>query len=329
MEKFTIYFVIFMTISMLAACGESPREKKSKIPDKTRETVDATTKVSENKVELPSDIAKNTDTKMNSTTSEPEKKQYFKTLDIALSKRSSNLASLCDERDSVSQRILHEYGAIFIADEKVVAPPVCMFTNADEVNSFQSKTQIASEQIGDAKIELQGNAMKAYLAARAEAKSAGLDIRPRGGAEAARRGFDDTLRLWKSRVDPACDHWIGKGKLTTEQVEKLKALPIKEQVRTVLEYEKSEIYFNKQFNNSILYSVAAPGTSQHLSMLALDVEEFANKAVREIMANHGWFRTVQNDAPHFTFLGKKEDELVSLGLKKVENKDGEFWIPNV
>ena len=47
------------------------------------------------------------------------------------------------------------------------------------------------------------------------------------------------------------------------------------------------------------------------------------------MGKHGWFRTVQGDAPHFTYLGVKPDELKNLGLKMIENKDGEFWIPNV
>jgi hypothetical protein len=330
MEKTGIYFIIVLTVSIFAACTDSPREKKSKIPESSSETTVTNSKINETKVETSTAKVEKSEEKMNSSAPEKDKRsQYFKTLDAALAKRNSNLAALCDESDAVSKRILHEYGAIFIADEKVIAPPVCMFTNTDEVNNFQAKTQIAGEQVGGAKIELQANAMKAYLEARAEAKTNGLDIKPKDGAEAARRGFDDTLRLWKSRVDPACEHWIAKGKLTREQADKLKSLPIKDQVREVLEYEKSGIYFNTFFNNSILYSVAAPGTSQHLSMLALDVEEFSDIKVRRIMANHGWFRTVQNDSPHFTFLGKKESELESLGLKKVENKDGEFWIPNV
>jgi hypothetical protein len=330
MKKLAIYFVLFVIVSMFAACSEPSREKKSKIPDKVSETAETNAKINETNAGTTTAKVEKTEEKMNPAAPiTVNQNQYFKTLDIALSKRNSSVTALYDENDAVSKRILHEYGAIFIADEKVLAPPVCMFTSANEVNNFQAETQIAGEEIGDAKIELQANAMKAYLEARAEAKNTGLDIRPRGGAEGARRGFDDTVRLWKSRVDPACEHWVKAGKLTQEQADKLKTLPIKAQVQQVLEYEKSGIYFNKNFDNSILYSVAAPGTSQHLSMLALDVEEFANKQVREIMAKHGWFRTVQNDSPHFTFLGKGESELNGLGLKKVENKDGEFWIPNV
>src|SRR5207237_580072 len=104
------------------------------------------------------------------------------------------------------------------------------------------------------------------LKAREKAQEKGLDITPRGGSEAARRSFEDTLRLWKSRFEPASEYWKNQGRLTEKQVETLKVLPIKEQVREVLELEKQKIFFNTRFDNSILYSVAAPGTSQHLSM---------------------------------------------------------------
>jgi hypothetical protein len=64
-------------------------------------------------------------------------------------------------------------------------------------------------------------------------------------------------------------------------------------------------------------------------MLALDVEQYSNASVRKILADHGWFQTVKSDMPHFTYLGVKESELPSLGLRPV-NVDGQkFWIPNV
>jgi hypothetical protein len=75
--------------------------------------------------------------------------------------------------------------------------------------------------------------------------------------------------------------------------------------------------------------VAAPGASQHIFMVALDVEQFANKAVRDILAAHGWFQTVKSDMPHFTYLGVKETELPALGLKREFSGGQKFWIPNV
>jgi hypothetical protein len=255
--------------------------------------------------------------------------KFYPVLEQALNKRGMNRAGICNEQESVQKRVLREYGALFLADASVQVPPTCMFTNEEDVSKFQQQAGIASEEMLGAKIELQPAAMKALLAAREEARSKGFDITPRDGAEAGKRGFADTLRLWDSRFLPACDHWVGKGKLKDEEVARLKSLPINEQVREVLELEKRGIYFNTFFNNSILYSVAAPGTSQHLSMLAIDINEFENKKIREIMGNHGWFRTVKNDSPHFTFLGVKAEDLRDLGLKKINAGGGDYWVPNV
>lgn len=266
---------------------------------------------------------------MNDASKTQKQRFFYESLSESLSNRGLDIEMICDKNDAVEKRILEEYGSIFIADESVLAPPVCMFTSEAEVSEFQNKAGIGCEIINNTKIELQPNALRAFLKAIETAISAGLTITPRGGEESARRLFADTLRLWKSRFEPACEHWFGKGKLTIEQIEKLKSLPIKQQVKEVLELEKQEIYFNTFFNNSILYSVAAPGTSQHLSMLAIDIEEYANKQVREILAENGWFRTVQNDIPHFTFLGRKETELETFGLKKTEKESGEYWIPNI
>jgi hypothetical protein len=47
------------------------------------------------------------------------------------------------------------------------------------------------------------------------------------------------------------------------------------------------------------------------------------------MGNHGWFRTIKGDEPHFTFLGVKEEDLKNLGLQKIDTPKGEFWVPNV
>jgi hypothetical protein len=255
--------------------------------------------------------------------------KFYKVLDKILPKRKLNKKDICNEQDVVQLRILNEYGSVFIIGEGVVPPPKCMFDSADEVSAFQQRIFKAGTEINGTRIELQTIAMQRLLEARAEAIKEGLDITPRGGFEAARRSFEDTLRLWKSRFEPALAYWLKEGRLTIEQVERLRSLPIKEQVREVLELESQGIYFNTWFNNSILYSVAAPGTSQHLSMLALDVREFANERVRKVLAKHGWFRTVQNDAPHFTFLARREKDLKKMGLKKIETKDGEFWIPDI
>jgi hypothetical protein len=254
---------------------------------------------------------------------------FYAALEKALARRGLKADSVCDPNDAVARRILEDYGAMFVASRNVLPPPTCIFKSEEEVTKFQKDAGLSAAEIEGATIELQPAAMKALLEAREEAKAAGLDITPRGGTEAARRNYEDTRRLWDTRFLPALKYWQEQGRLSGEQVTRLRALPLYEQVREVLELEKSGIYFSQDLSKSILYSIAAPGTSQHIAMLALDVSEFADARVREVLARHGWFQTVKSDLPHFTYLGVSEAELPSLGLHSVMSGEQLFWIPNV
>jgi len=100
-------------------------------------------------------------------------------------------------------------------------------------------------------------------------------------------------------------------------------------VPIVLSLEEQGIYFAKDLSKTILYSVAPPGASQHLSMLAFDVAEFNEPRVREILEAHFWYQTVPSDLPHFTFLGVPVDELQNLSLKPVIHSDRIFWVPDL
>src|SRR3977135_1403158 len=99
--------------------------------------------------------------------------------------------------------------------------------------------------------------------ARAVSGAEGLEISPRDGTEAARRSYADTVRLWNSRFLPALDHWTRTTRLSEGQAKRLRSLPIHEQVPEVLELEQEGIFFSKDLSKSVLYSIAAPGTSQH------------------------------------------------------------------
>ena len=254
---------------------------------------------------------------------------FYEALAKALKKRKMKLESICPLNDPVARRILEDYGAMYIADKKVIPPPQCVFTTEDQVTRFQDNAGWATESIGFDYVELQPEAMKALIKARQEAQKENLDITPRDGAEAARRNYEDSVRLWNSRFLPALDYWLQQERLTLQQVEQMRTLPLHDQVAEVLELEKSGIFFSKDLSKSILYSIAAPGTSQHIAMLAFDVNEFDNPRVRELLAKHGWFQTVLSDLPHFTFLGLKEKDLPKRGLKSVEVNGQLFWIPNV
>src|ERR1043166_6795230 len=254
---------------------------------------------------------------------------YYHALAEALNRRGLGLSDLCNPDIVIARRVLHDYGAIFVAADSVLPPPVYVFTSEAQVTQFQAAAGWKAMSIGEAVIELQPAATDALLRARSLAQAEGLDVTPRDGAEGARRNYDDTVRLWNSRFLPALDHWQRAGRLTQAQIDQLQALPINDQVAEVLELEKQGIFFSKDLSKSVLYSIAAPGTSQHVAMLAFDVKEFFNPRVREIMAAQGWFQTVLSDLPHFTFLGLAESELPERGLKPVEVNNQKFWIPEV
>src|SRR5205085_2267606 len=84
--------------------------------------------------------------------------------------------------------------------------PVCLFESEEEVTSFQREAGWRAEDLSGATVELQPAAMGALLRAREDVRAYGLDITPRGGSEAGRRSFADSLRLWRSRFEPALAH---------------------------------------------------------------------------------------------------------------------------
>jgi hypothetical protein len=230
--------------------------------------------------------------------------------------------------DEVGLKLLSEYGSMCVAGGGATAPDKIFFRDESDVSAFQSRLQKSSETIGGFNIELQTAAMEALKKAIAEARQMGKNISPRN-ADAAKRSYQQTVENWASRVNPGLDHWVSKGKLTSSEAARIKSLSPSEQVPEILKLETRGVYFSKDFSKSILYSVAAPGSSQHIFMLALDVEQYADQSVREILARNGWFQTIQSDMPHFTYLGVAESELVSKGLKAVEVSGQKFWVPNI
>lgn len=230
--------------------------------------------------------------------------------------------------DDVGRKLLKEYGSVFIAKGGVTPPNTVVFKDEAEVKKFQSGAASTRETIGGVSIELQSAAMQALKDAVAEAGQSGVSITPKG-SDAAKRSYQDTVGLWASRVDPGLSHWLASGKISTADAQRIHALSPFDQVPEIFKLESQGIYFAKDFSKSIIYSVAPPGSSQHLSMLALDVSEHDNSKVRGILAKHGWFQTVVSDLPHFTFLGVAENDLPKLGLKKVSDGGRIFWVPAI
>ena len=230
--------------------------------------------------------------------------------------------------DDAGRLLLREYGAVFVTRGGATPPKKVVYRDEEDVLAFQNTLESTTATIGGIRIELQTAAINSLKAAIAEAAKSGLSIGPRG-PDSARRGYNQTVTLWASRVNPGLVHWVRKRRVTQSEATRIKSLTPYEQVPEILELESQGIFFAKSLDKSIIYSVAPPGTSQHLSMLALDVKEFENAQVRAILAKHGWYQTVSSDLPHFTFLGAEESELPNLGLKKVMNSARTFWVPEL
>jgi len=228
--------------------------------------------------------------------------------------------------DDVGRKLLKEYGSVFVAKGGATSPNTVVFRDEREVTAFQTGVSKSAETVGGVSVELQSVALKALKEAASEASQSGVSITPRG-ADAAKRTYQDTVGLWASRVDPGLSHWAANGRVTAADAQRIRALSPFEQVPEIFKLEAQGIYFSKDLSKSIIYSVAPPGSSQHLSMLALDVSEHDNSKVRGILAKHGWFQTVVSDLPHFTFLGATENDLPKLGLKKVSDGGRIFWVP--
>jgi hypothetical protein len=253
---------------------------------------------------------------------------FYAALRRALARRGARPEELCDCDDPASRRLLSEYGAMFVGADGVRVPRVLTFRSEEEVEQFQREAEPRAAEIGGFNVELQPAALDALVAACEDARREGLSITPRG-AVAARRGYADTVRLWDSRVRPALEHWLGRQLIADADADRLRALAPAEQLSEVLRLEARGLFFSKDWTKTILQSVAAPGASQHLAMLAFDAAEFTDARVREIFFRHGWFQTVLSDLPHFTFLGVREKDLPTLGLRRVEECGQSFWVPDL
>jgi len=314
-----IFFLLISAIVSTSGCWNPKEASARKTGNSTDLPPTATATPASSTMKTSATENKNTTSTVPANTDNPPKAGGFK----------ANLpANFQMPTDDVGLKLLSEYGSMCVAGGGVTAPSKIFFRDEADVSSFQSGLEKSSENIGGFNIELQSAAMNALKKAVNEAQQAGKKITPRN-ADAAKRSYRQTVENWASRVNPGLEHWVSKGKLTSAEAARIKALSPSEQVAEILKLEARGVYFSKDFSKSILYSVAAPGSSQHIFMLALDVEQYADKSVREILARNGWFQTIQSDLPHFTYLGVAESELSAKGLKPVEVSGQKFWVPNI
>lgn len=241
-----------------------------------------------------------------------------------------SLEKFCPVASSlVSLRVLQSYGSVFVANDSIRLPLTCIHKGDAEVVRFQKSIQRTSLDIDGIRIDLQASAAKALESALADAASIGAKITPYDGAIAGGRSYGDTLMLWNSRVFPAMQFWIKRGRLSPADRDSLARLDQLQKVAKVLEWESQGMFFSPNRTRSILTSTAPPGASQHLALVAFDVTEYWNPKVQVVLNRNGWYQTVVDDPVHFTFLGFPESELPARGLIAVTKGGRQYWVPNI
>jgi LAS superfamily LD-carboxypeptidase LdcB len=238
------------------------------------------------------------------------------------------LPDLPQASTTLEKRIASEYGAMWHAqDHRVQLPATLVFEDAAQVKEFQDRANLRAVQ-GMPECNLQAPAAEALEKAMRQAARQEIKISPRG-EDACLRSYEQTVALWRSRVEPNLERYLAQGDLNREEADALRNVSRLEQVGMILDLERKRgLMFGKYRRDSILRSVAAPGTSQHLSGLAFDLAQFDDQAAVQILQAQGWYRTISGDTPHFTYLGATTEEaLLKSGLRRLERGSYTYWVP--
>ena len=189
------------------------------------------------------------------------------------------------EIDTFEYTLLRFYGTVFINQESGIKLPEKVILD-NEI-----ETQSFQDKIS---IELVNGTEECYLqkpAAAALNKARDLENIPlkSGYAGDCLRNFATNLRFWNKYANRETLTQVKAGKET-----------------------------------KILGLVAPPGTSQHLWGLAIDLQ-ILTPSQKQTLNENGWFQTVVNDLPHWTYLGWREEELPKFGLQQKIIQGIKYW----
>ncbi len=183
--------------------------------------------------------------------------------------------------------LLRSYGAAFVNPNiGIKLPPKYIFANEQETQEFQA-TLTMGHVDGTKDCYLQKPAADALNKARSLQK---IPLKSGYGSGDCTRTFKTNLIFWHKYANNRVLAKVQEGKETR-----------------------------------ILGVVAPPGTSQHLWGLAIDLR-VGNKEQRKALNQNGWFQTVANDVPHWTYVGLSEENLPLFGFKKQLVQNITYWI---
>lgn len=183
--------------------------------------------------------------------------------------------------------LLRAYGAPFVNLQSTIKlPKQVVFSNDGKTKKFQA-TITKGKVAGTRNCYLQKSAADALNKARSQAR---FRLKSGYGASDCIRNFATTARFWKKYTNSRTLDLVKKGKETR-----------------------------------ILGTVAPPGASQHLWGLAIDLRANSKKQIAALNKN-GWYRTVEYDVPHWSYVGYPAEKLIQLGFKKKIIRGVTYWV---
>ncbi|MEM7580594.1 MAG: D-alanyl-D-alanine carboxypeptidase family protein [Cyanobacteria bacterium P01_A01_bin.80] len=183
--------------------------------------------------------------------------------------------------------LLRAYGAPFVnLNPTIKLPEKVVFRNNQETQKFQA-TITKGKVAGTRNCYLQKSAAEALNKARSQAR---FRLKSGYAKSDCIRDFATTVKFWKKYTNSRTLDLVKKGKETR-----------------------------------ILGTVAPPGASQHLWGLAIDLGVNNKKQIAALNQN-GWYRTVEYDVPHWTYVGYPPETLLRLGFQKKLIRGTTYWI---
>ncbi len=183
--------------------------------------------------------------------------------------------------------LLRAYGAAFVNPQTTVKlPPKVRFTSEQETKQFQAMLTMGKVNKTN-NCYLQKSAADAFNLAQAQVK---IPLKSGIGASDCTRTFAANLRFWRKYANDTILAKVQQGKETR-----------------------------------ILGTVAPPGASQHLWGLAIDLR-VTNDGQIQALNQNGWFRTVENDVLHWTYLGYPVEKLTEFGFQNKVVEGVTYWL---
>ena len=198
-----------------------------------------------------------------------------------------NQFPIIPQPDTYEYILLRAYGAPFVnLNPAIKLPEKVAFSNHQETQKFQD-TITKGIVKGTRNCYLQKPAADALNKAYFQAK---FRLKSGYGNSDCIRNFATTEKFWKKYTNSRTLDLVKQGKETR-----------------------------------ILGTVAPPGASQHLWGLAIDLKVTNKKQVKALNQN-GWYRTVEHDVPHWTYVGYPPETLLRLGFQKKVIGKTTYWV---